>query len=56
MQEAKQDVELIGKWETVDAADALELLPTDFEIEEVSHTSPSCLLRFFLDVYVPGGF
>jgi len=35
MQEAKQAVELIGKWEMIDVADALELLSPDFESDEV---------------------
>jgi phosphatidylinositol 3-kinase len=29
VQEAKQAVELIEKWEAIDVADALELLPPD---------------------------
>ncbi|GJN36589.1 hypothetical protein PR202_gb25465 [Eleusine coracana subsp. coracana] len=33
-QEAKQAIELIGKWETIDVADALELLSPDFESDE----------------------
>jgi phosphatidylinositol 3-kinase len=37
VQEAKQAVELIGKWETIDVADALELLSPDFKSEEVSY-------------------
>jgi len=37
MQDSKQAVELIGKWETIDVADALELLSPDFKREEVSH-------------------
>jgi len=43
MQEAKQAVELIGKWETIDVADALELLSPDFESDEVC-----CLASLFL--------
>jgi hypothetical protein len=43
MQEAKQAVELIGKWETIDVADALELLSPDFESDEVY-----CLPPLFL--------
>ena len=43
MQEAKQAVELIGKWETIDVADALELLSPDFESDEVC-----CLPSLFL--------
>ncbi|KAL6838396.1 hypothetical protein ACP4OV_031802 [Aristida adscensionis] len=35
VQEAKQAVKLIGKWETVDMADALELLSPEFEREEI---------------------
>jgi len=42
-QEAKQAVELIGKWETIDVADALELLSPDFESDEVC-----CLPPLFL--------
>ncbi|GJN09689.1 hypothetical protein PR202_ga27717 [Eleusine coracana subsp. coracana] len=34
IQEAKQAIELIGKWETIDVADALELLSPDFESDE----------------------
>ncbi|KAI7986583.1 hypothetical protein LOK49_LG14G01452 [Camellia lanceoleosa] len=36
VQEAKQAVELMGMWETIDACDALELLSPVFENEEVS--------------------
>ena len=43
MQEAKQAVELIGKWETIDVADALELLSPDFESDQVC-----CLPSLFL--------
>jgi len=46
MQEAKQAVELIGKWETIDVADALELLSSDFESDEV------CCLPSFWFYYV----
>lgn len=35
MQEAKQALELMGKWETIDVCDALELLSPVFESEEV---------------------
>jgi phosphatidylinositol 3-kinase len=35
-QEAKQAVELMGRWETIDVTDALELLSPLFESEEVS--------------------
>ncbi|KAL6610165.1 hypothetical protein ACP70R_040134 [Stipagrostis hirtigluma subsp. patula] len=34
VQDAKQAVELIEKWETIDVADALELLSPDFESKE----------------------
>ncbi|PUZ50956.1 hypothetical protein GQ55_6G120000 [Panicum hallii var. hallii] len=33
--EAKQAVELIEEWETIDVADALELLSPEFETEEI---------------------
>lgn len=45
VQEAKQAVELIGKWETIDVADALELLSPDFESEEVRAYAVSVLER-----------
>ncbi|CAI0434663.1 unnamed protein product [Linum tenue] len=35
VQEAKQALELMGKWETIDVSDALELLSPLFESEEV---------------------
>ncbi|TVU42112.1 hypothetical protein EJB05_08502 [Eragrostis curvula] len=44
-QEAKQAVELIGKWETIDVADALELLSPDFESDEVRGYAVSVLER-----------
>lgn len=34
IQDAKQAVELIGKWEIIDVADALELLSSDFKRDE----------------------
>nr|CAB3482560.1 unnamed protein product [Digitaria exilis] len=45
-QEAKQAVELIGKWEMIDVADALELLSPDFESDEPirSPLAPTLLL------------
>lgn len=36
LQEAKQGLELMGKWEPIDVCDALELLSPVFEREEVS--------------------
>ncbi|KAL5229981.1 hypothetical protein ABZP36_028757 [Zizania latifolia] len=45
IQEAKQAVELIRKWETIDVADALELLSPDFESEEVRAYAVSVLER-----------
>uniref|UniRef100_A0A0E0KZ76 phosphatidylinositol 3-kinase n=1 Tax=Oryza punctata TaxID=4537 RepID=A0A0E0KZ76_ORYPU len=45
IQEAKQAVELIRKWETIDVADALELLSPDFESEEVRAYAVSILER-----------
>jgi len=45
LQEAKQAVELIGKWEMIDVADALELLSPDFESDEVC-----CLPPLFVHV------
>ncbi|KAG2577758.1 hypothetical protein PVAP13_6NG191400 [Panicum virgatum] len=44
-QEAKQAVELIGKWEMIDVADALELLSPDFESDEVRGYAVSVLER-----------
>lgn len=38
-QEAKQALELMGKWETIDVSDALELLSPVFESEEVNHVT-----------------
>lgn len=35
LQEAKQTTELMGRWETIDVCDALELLSPVFESEEV---------------------
>jgi hypothetical protein len=52
VQEAKQAVELIGKWETIDVADALELLSPDFKSEEVSYLGSLSVLLFCLDVCV----
>lgn len=40
MQEAKQAVALIRRWETIDVADALGLLSAVFENEEVSNLAP----------------
>uniref|UniRef100_A0ACD5X4Y6 Uncharacterized protein n=1 Tax=Avena sativa TaxID=4498 RepID=A0ACD5X4Y6_AVESA len=45
IQEAKQAVELIGKWETIDVADALELLSPDFKSDEVRAYAVSVLER-----------
>lgn len=39
IQEAKQAIELMGRWEMIDVCDALELLSPVFESEEVSHSS-----------------
>lgn len=36
LQEAKQALDLMGRWETIDVTDALELLSPVFEREEVS--------------------
>ncbi|XP_062191805.1 phosphatidylinositol 3-kinase, root isoform-like isoform X2 [Phragmites australis] len=44
-QESKQAVELIGKWETIDVADALELLSLDFESDEVRGYAVNVLER-----------
>lgn len=38
LQEAKQAVELMGRWQTIDVCDALELLSPVFESEEVGTT------------------
>lgn len=35
LQEAKQALELMGRWEMIDVCDALELLSPVFESEEV---------------------
>ncbi|KAG6417025.1 hypothetical protein SASPL_124466 [Salvia splendens] len=45
VQEAKQALELMGKWETVDVCDALELLSPVFESEEVRAYAVSVLER-----------
>lgn len=45
VQEAKQAVELMGKWETIDVCDALELLSPVFESEEVRAYAVSVLER-----------
>jgi hypothetical protein len=46
MQEAKQAIELIGKWEMIDVADALELLSPDFESDEVCNL-PTFICTYF---------
>jgi phosphatidylinositol 3-kinase len=38
---------LIGKWETIDVADALELLSSDFKSEEVSYLGTSVRASVF---------
>ncbi|CAI0385996.1 unnamed protein product [Linum tenue] len=45
VQEAKQALELMGKWETIDVSDALELLSPLFESEEVRAYAVSVLER-----------
>ncbi|KAL3837733.1 hypothetical protein ACJIZ3_022324 [Penstemon smallii] len=45
VQEAKQALELMGKWETIDVCDALELLSPVFESEEVRAYAVSVLER-----------
>ncbi|GAU33793.1 hypothetical protein TSUD_221310 [Trifolium subterraneum] len=45
VQEAKQGLELMGKWETIDVCDALELLSPVFESEEVRAYAVSVLER-----------
>ncbi|KAK8480720.1 hypothetical protein V6N13_090395 [Hibiscus sabdariffa] len=45
VQEAKQAIELMGKWETIDVCDALELLSPLFESEEVRAYAVSVLER-----------
>ncbi|MCL7047423.1 hypothetical protein MKW94_007504, partial [Papaver nudicaule] len=45
IQEAKQALELMGKWETIDVCDALELLSPVFESEEVRAYAVSVLER-----------
>lgn len=64
LQEAKQAIELMGRWEMIDVCDALELLSPVFESEEVSiaHKSliviltcpciPTCLRRVFAHTIV----
>ncbi|WVZ98390.1 hypothetical protein U9M48_043844 [Paspalum notatum var. saurae] len=44
-QDAKDAVELIGNWETIDVADALELLSPDFKREEIRAYAVSILER-----------
>ncbi|KAF3329023.1 phosphatidylinositol 3-kinase, root isoform isoform X1 [Carex littledalei] len=45
VQEAKQAVDLMGRWETIDVTDALELLSPLFESEEVRAYAVSVLER-----------
>ncbi|KAG5522167.1 hypothetical protein RHGRI_034373 [Rhododendron griersonianum] len=45
VQEAKQAVELMGRWQTIDVCDALELLSPVFESEEVRAYAVSVLER-----------
>ncbi|CAA3031722.1 Phosphatidylinositol 3-kinase, root isoform [Olea europaea subsp. europaea] len=45
VQEAKQALELMGKWETIDVSDALELLSSVFESEEVRAYAVTVLER-----------
>ncbi|XP_020099908.1 phosphatidylinositol 3-kinase, root isoform isoform X2 [Ananas comosus] len=45
VQEAKQAVDLMGRWETIDVTDALELLSPVFESEEVRAYAVSVLER-----------
>ncbi|GLU03095.1 hypothetical protein SLE2022_203130 [Rubroshorea leprosula] len=45
VQEAKQAIELMGKWEMIDVSDALELLSPLFESEEVRAYAVSVLER-----------
>ncbi|KAH0467537.1 hypothetical protein IEQ34_002570 [Dendrobium chrysotoxum] len=45
IQESKQAIELMGKWEIIDVADALELLSPVFESEEVRAYAVSVLGR-----------
>ncbi|KAK9117173.1 hypothetical protein Sjap_016120 [Stephania japonica] len=45
IQEAKQALELMGKWESIDVSDALELLSPVFESEEVRAYAVSVLER-----------
>ncbi|KAK9119728.1 hypothetical protein Scep_017821 [Stephania cephalantha] len=45
VQEAKQALELMGKWESIDVCDALELLSPVFESEEVRAYAVSVLER-----------
>lgn len=53
LQEAKQAIELMGRWEMIDVCDALELLSPVFESEEVSiaHTSFIVILRRLCSSY-----
>lgn len=48
LQEAKQALELMGKWEMIDVCDALELLSPVFESEEVGVCVTSELLLHVL--------
>lgn len=45
VQEAKQAIDLMGRWETIDVTDALELLSPVFESEEVRAYAVSVLER-----------
>lgn len=45
VQEAKQAIELMGRWETIDVTDALELLSPAFESDEVRAYAVSVLER-----------
>lgn len=45
VQEAKQAIDLLGRWETIDVTDALELLSPVFESEEVRAYAVSVLER-----------
>ena len=48
LQEAKQALELMGRWEMIDVSDALELLSPVFESEEVG----ACKIRQIFNAYL----
>lgn len=51
VQEAKQAIELMGKWEMIDVCDALELLSPVFESEEVCVCKSWVLFAAIFSIY-----